>query len=351
MSRSGPGSAPADPEIDLSVVVPIYNEEESIRQLLKEIDAALLPLGRSYEIVLVDDGSSDASWERIVDARTSHPRLRAIRLASNHGQTPALMAGFEASRGKYLITLDGDLQNDPADIPKLLAKLEDGFEIVSGWRKSRQDRLMSRRLPSVVANACARRMTGLTIHDNGCALKAYRGDVVRSISLYSDFHRFIVPLAQMGGARVTEVETNHRARVYGHSKYGLDRTLKVAADLFTLVMVTRYSHRPLSWFLLFLTPMALLALAALIWSAILYASYPGAPLLVPFGASVVLSQSALAILGYGLFAERIRQLAPRRGRRAGTRILAEVMGPQGAGTLLIHSRGIKTIFKSGDGSQ
>jgi hypothetical protein len=151
----------------------------------------------------------------------------------------------------------------------------------------------------------------------------------------------------MGGARVTEVETNHRARVFGHSKYGLDRTFKVAADLFTLVMVTRYSHRPLSWFLLFGIPMAILALFALIWAGILFAQ-PGAPLLVPFGATVVLTQSLLAILGYGLFAERIRHLAPRRGRRAGTRILAEVMGPEGSGTLLIHSRGIKTIYKSGD---
>lgn len=315
----------ADP-IGVSVVVPIYNEAESIPHLLAEIDAALRPTGRTFEVILIDDGSTDGSWAAIREGRRLHPELVGIQLLTNRGQTAALMAGFHASRGEAVVTLDGDLQNDPADIPKLLDKLEEGYEIVSGWRRRRKDKLLSRRFPSVVANRLARWLTGITIHDNGCALKAYRGGVLRSVSLYSEFHRFIVPLAQMGGGRVAEVETNHRARRFGSSKYGLTRVLKVAADLMTLIMVTRYSDRLLLWFLLFAVPFLVLGLAAGVWAIAAVAGNPdGPPPLVATGSCLLLFQAFLAIVGYGLFAERIRHLAGGRDRGPG-RVLATVCG-------------------------
>src|SRR5690606_14964915 len=186
---SNPPADPRSDEIEISVVVPVFNESESIPRLLQEIDAALGPTGRTYEVIVVDDGSTDDSWKLLRELAPKHPRLHAIRLASNCGQTPALMAGFDASSGKTVVTLDGDLQNDPADIPRLVAKLDEGYEIVSGWRRRRQDKMITRRVPSIIANRISRFITGVTIHDNGCALKAYRGQVLRSVSLYSDFHR------------------------------------------------------------------------------------------------------------------------------------------------------------------
>ena len=342
-------------EIEISVVVPIFNECESIPRLLQEIDAALGPTGRAFEVILVDDGSTDDSWSLLRDLAPRHPRLHAIRLASNCGQTPALMAGFDASSGRTVVTLDGDLQNDPADIPRLVAKLDEGYEIVSGWRRHRQDKMVTRRIPSIIANRISRFITGVTIHDNGCALKAYRGQVLRSVSLYSDFHRFIVPLAQMGGARVAEIETGHRARQFGKSKYGLERTVKVAADLLTLYMVTRYSHYPIRWFLQCAAPIALLAGLATLWAASIWLSGGVQPspleasssetMLVPIASVVLLWQAMFAIVGYGLFAERIRHLAPRRSRRVRGRILATLWRDGGESTLLVHEQGVQSVSR------
>jgi glycosyltransferase involved in cell wall biosynthesis len=344
-------------EIEISIVVPMFNESESIPRLLEELDAALGPTGRAYEMILVDDGSTDDSWNRLRELAPRYPRLHAIRLASNCGQTPALMAGFDASRGRTVVTLDGDLQNDPADIPRLVDKLDEGYEIVSGWRRQRQDKMVTRRIPSIIANRISRFITGVSIHDNGCALKAYRGQVLRSVSLYSDFHRFIVPLAQMGGARVAEIETGHRARRFGKSKYGLERTVKVAADLLTLYMVTRYSQYPIRWFLQCAAPIALLLGLATYWAISVWLSRgsnvipPGAEsvrtLLVPIAAVVLLTQAMLAILGYGFFAERIRHLAPRRSRRVRGRILATLSRDGGEATLLIHEQGVQSVTRKG----
>lgn len=329
-TRSSPriGALVRTGTVDISVVVPVYNEVESIPELVAQVEAALDPLDATYELIVVDDGSRDGTWVALSALRAAHPRLVAIRLAVNRGQTPALMAGFDASRGRYVVTLDGDLQNDPADIPELLAELERGYEIVSGWRRKRKDGLLLRRVPSIAANWISRRLTGLAIHDNGCALKAYRGEVLRSVSLYSEFHRFIVPLAQMGGARVSEVVTNHRPRLYGRSKYGLGRVLRVFADLVTLHMVTRYSHQLLVWFLLFAIPLAGLAAVFLVWVGhILVGNTPG-PVLVPVAGTVLLFQAALGALAYGFFAERIRFYAPTRGR-TGSRLVATVGSPGG----------------------
>jgi glycosyltransferase involved in cell wall biosynthesis len=336
--------------VDISVVVPVYNEVESIPELVAQVEAVLDPLGSSYELILVDDGSTDDSWAELSRLRSAHPRMVAIRLAANRGQTPALMAGFDASRGRVVVTLDGDLQNDPADIPRLLEELDRGYEIVSGWRKKRQDGLLLRRVPSIVANWISRRVTGLTIHDNGCALKAYRGEVLRSVSLYSEFHRFIVPLAQMGGARVSEVETNHRARVYGHSKYGLGRVLRVLADLTTLLMVTRYSHQLVVWFLLFAIPIFGLAVVFAIWVGHILVGNASGPLVVPVAGTVLLFHSALAAAGYGLFAERIRFLAPTR-QRTRSRIVATVTGVTGEGIVLLHGSESRRVWRYGSRSR
>ena len=327
---------------ELSVVVPIFNEEDSVPRLIEELVRALRPTGRTFEIVLVDDGSTDKSWELIAAHRETVPELTGVKLSANRGQTPALMAGLQSSRGEIVVTMDGDLQNDPADIPQLLAKLEEGYEIVSGWRKSRKDKLLSRRFPSVVANRLTRWLTGITIHDNGCALKAYRGSLVRSVELYSDFHRFIVPLAQMGGARVAEVVTNHRARQFGSSKYGLSRIFKVMADLLTLIMVTRYSGRLMVWFLLFALPFFILSQAAFAWTAVVVLQAPETPLLVPMGSSVLLFQCFLGIIGYGFFAERIRHLAVT-GRSPSERMVGQVSTPLGEATVMFRNNRMQRL--------
>ncbi|MBD3161744.1 MAG: glycosyltransferase [Candidatus Eisenbacteria bacterium] len=316
--------APA--RFDLSVVIPVYNEEESIPRLVEELRGALEPLDRTFEILLIDDGSSDDSWRAIRDAAAGYAPVRGIRLTRNFGQTGALMAGIDLSEGEIVVTMDGDLQNDPADIPMLVAKIEEGYEIVTGWRKRRQDRWFTRKLPSRVANWMVRKATGVTIRDQGCALKAYRGRVIRNVSLYSDFHRFIVPLTQMGGARIAEVETHHRPRRFGRSKYGLGRTLRVLADLTTLLMITRFSDRLFLWFFLFAVPPLLLGVLATIWM-ILVALSPYESMLVPIGSAVLMLQTVFAVGAFGLLAEKIRQLAPLR-RRRGDRVLAMRIDPR-----------------------
>jgi glycosyltransferase involved in cell wall biosynthesis len=319
----------------LSIVVPVFNERDSIRPLLREVRDAVSGFQPRFEVILIDDGSTDGTWGAIRDAGPAYPELVALRLASNCGQTAALMAGIRESRGEIVVTMDGDLQNDPRDIPRLVEKLDEGYEIVSGWRRHRQDTLIGRRIPSRIANAMTRRVTGVPIHDQGCSLKAYRGRVLRSISLYSDFHRFVVPLTQMGGARVAEVETNHRARSYGRSKYGLGRTFKVMADLATLFMITRFLDRLLPWFLAFATPPFLLALAATAWTIHLALTRPDASLTVPIGSALLLYHASLSIVVSGLLAERVRLLVPRGGRPA-RRILASAMAPnEGVTTTLL----------------
>lgn len=333
------------PRPAVSVVIPVFDEDGSIEQLTNEVHAALAALEGEYEILFVDDGSRDATWEKITGQARLSPRVTGLRLSRNFGQTAALRAGIERSRGRTVVTMDGDLQNDPADIPRLLSKLEDGFEIVSGWRRRRQDRFLSRRFPSLLANALVRRLTRLSIHDQGCSLKAYQGDLLRSSALYSDFHRFIVPLTQVGGARVGEVETHHRARTYGRSKYGLGRTFRVLADLVTLTMVTRFADRLLLWFLAFAVIPLSLAMVSFLWTlhAVLQPTSTG--MLVPAGAFVLLTQSVLAIFFQGLLAERIRQFAPSH-RPAARRVVATVTDTErGPGrTFLIRGGKAEAIF-------
>ena len=231
----------------LSVIAPLYNESENVRPLVEWIVQALESYIGTYEIILVDDGSRDATWNEIL-AAAADPRVRGLRLGANVGQTAAMMAGFDNAKGDVIVSLDGDLQNDPRDIPALVSKLDEGYDLVCGWRQRRQDKLLLRKVPSWLANRLIRRLTGVPITDNGCSLKAYRRDLLRRISLYAEQHRFIPALSASVGARITEMPVRHHARRFGESKYGISRTLKVLVDLITLKMITTFRSRPLLGF-------------------------------------------------------------------------------------------------------
>ena len=234
--------------MDISVVVPVLNEEETIPSLHQRLSEALEHTGRSYEIIVIDDGSTDRSFEILKTLQAGDEHLRVVRFRRNYGQTAAFAAGFDRAQGDVVITIDADLQNDPADIPALLAKLDEGYDVVSGWRANRQDRFLDRRLPSIVANGLIRWATGVHIHDYGCSLKAYRREVLADVQLYGELHRFLPALAQAAGARVTEIPVTHYPRRFGKSKYGLSRTLKVMLDILVVRFLMSYSTRPIHIF-------------------------------------------------------------------------------------------------------
>ena len=234
--------------IHLSIVVPVYNEVENVEELCERIHEALQPLKLLYEVVLVDDGSTDGTWEKLVELARKFPCLHLIRLRANFGQTAAMSAGFKNSEGDVIITLDADLQNDPADIPLLLERLTDEIDAVSGWRKDRKDPFISRRLPSMMANALISRITGVPLHDYGCTLKAYRRDVIQDVQLYGEMHRFIPALVSWVGGKVGEVVVRHHPRRFGTSKYGISRTFRVILDLMTVKFLLQYSRGPMQIF-------------------------------------------------------------------------------------------------------
>lgn len=237
---------PEPPEV--SVVVPMLNEEESVLPLVRRVREALGP-EMSWELIIVDDGSTDSTPEVARNLSREDPRIRLLRLSRNYGQSTAMQAGFDHVRGKIVVTMDGDLQNDPEDIPGLVAKLEEGFDLVAGYRLRRKDRFVTRKVPSWVANHIIRWVTGVAIRDNGCSLKAYRRDLLRHMRLYSDLHRFIPAMAAgMAGARIVEVPVRHHPRVAGESKYGLTRIFRVLADLLTIKMIRSFRDKPLSLF-------------------------------------------------------------------------------------------------------
>jgi len=259
--------------IEISVTAPIYNEEENIELFCGKMHEAMSALGRSYEVILVDDGSTDRSWAVMVEMARKYPHIRLLRFGRNFGQTAAISAGFRESKGKIVITVDADLQNDPADIPKLLARMGEGFDVVSGWRRHRKDPFLSRRLPSIMANALISRITGVWLHDYGCTLKAYRRDVVKNVHLYGEMHRFIPALARWVGASIAEVEVGHHPRRFGKSKYGMSRTVRVILDLVTVKFLMDYSKGPIQMFgkigLIFAVP-GVVVLLALVLGNILY---------------------------------------------------------------------------------
>ena len=231
--------------VALSIVVPIYNEEESLPFLVNQLLEVLQPMEENFELVLVNDGSLDNSAEVIRQLSFEIPELVGVLLRKNYGQTAAMAAGFDISSGEIVVTLDGDLQNDPADIPLLVNKIRDGFDLVSGWRYRRQDAAISRKLPSKIANRLIGKVTGVRLNDYGCSLKAYRKEVLTDMRLYGELHRFLPVLANIEGARITEVKVNHRARQFGSSKYGIDRTFRVLMDLLTVWFMNRFLTRPM----------------------------------------------------------------------------------------------------------
>ena len=237
-----------DTQLTVSLVIPLYNERANIEALFTELVRAIDPVPAVQEVILVDDGSTDGGHELLEKLPGRDPRFHIIRLRRNFGQTAAFSAGFDYSQGDVIITMDGDLQNDPADIPKLLAELSQGYDIVSGWRVERQDKFFSRRLPSILANRLISRSTGVTLHDYGCSLKAYRREVLDNTRLYGELHRFIPALASVMGVTISEVAVNHRPRLRGRSKYGLGRTLRVLLDLLTVKFLLTYGTRPMQLF-------------------------------------------------------------------------------------------------------
>ncbi len=234
--------------VEISVVIPLYDEEENVPPLLAELFAALRSLGRSFEVVCVDDGSRDGTFAALARAARAEPALRVLRFRRNFGQTAAMSAGIEAARGDVIVPMDGDLQNDPADIGRLLAELARGHDVVSGWRKERKDREMGRKLPSRIANRLISSISGVRLHDYGCSLKAYRREVLDGVRLYGEMHRFIPIYASWQGARVTELVVNHRPRHAGRSKYGLGRTLKVVLDLLVVKFLASFLASPIYLF-------------------------------------------------------------------------------------------------------
>jgi glycosyltransferase involved in cell wall biosynthesis len=232
----------------ISVVVPVYNEEESVAELVDKVARSLAP--REFELIVIDDGSRDGTANALERLAESRSWLRPLYLIRNYGQSAALQAGFDAARGDIVVTLDGDLQNDPADIPALLQMLETqpDIDVISGWRKDRQDRTVSRRIPSMIANFIISRVTGVKLHDYGCALKLYRAQVIRDLKVYGELHRFIPALAADVGAKIVEVPVRHHARARGQSKYGIDRTFRVILDLMWVKFLMRFLHRPLQAF-------------------------------------------------------------------------------------------------------
>ena len=324
----------ASPE--LSVVVPLFNEEASVPHLVRQLLAALRPLGRSFELVLVDDGSRDGTAPVLRDLCGSVSELVAVVLRRNYGQTAAMAAGFDVSRGAVIITLDGDLQNDPADIPTLLEQLEQGqLDLVSGWRHQRQDNTVSRLLPSLLANRLIAGVTGVRLHDYGCSLKAYRREVLADLNLYGELHRFLPALAFIEGARIGEVKVNHHPRRYGRSKYGIDRTFRVLMDLLTVWFMKRFLTRPMHVFgfagLLTLGA----GLALLLWligeKLVLGTDIGDRPLLLM---AVLAILSGVQLFGFGLLAElQMRTYHESQGRPI-YRVRATVRGEPGdrAGT-------------------
>ena len=236
-------SLPDRPEI--SVFLPVYNEEPNLRPLHAKMDQALEKLGRSAEIIYVDDGSSDGSLKVLRDLAELDDRVRVVALRRNYGQTAAMSAGIDAARGNVLIPMDADLQNDPADIVRLLDKLDEGYEVVSGWRKNRQDKWITRKIPSMIANKLISWIGGVPLHDYGCSLKAYRREALKDVRLYGEMHRFIPIYASWAGARVSEIPVEHHPRTMGKSKYGLSRTLKVVFDLMTIKFMASYQTKPI----------------------------------------------------------------------------------------------------------
>ena len=311
----------------LSVVIPVYNEEENVQLLHESLRKALDPLGQEYEILFVDDGSTDGTLAILEEIQAKDERTVVLSLRRNFGQTAAFAAGFDFSRGDVVVTMDGDLQNDPADIPKLLELIKD-HDLVSGWRKNRKDPFFSRRLPSIMANWLISKVTGVNLHDYGCSLKAYRRDVIKNLKLYGEMHRFIPAVASWYGVRVAEVETVHHPRLRGKSKYGISRTVKVVLDLITVKFLQSFSTKPIQFF----GPFGILS-GFLGFLILLYLSFDklmwgrdigGRPLLL-LGALLIIV--GIQLIGMGLLGEMLVRVY-HESQKKPIYVIKKILGPE-----------------------
>ncbi|MEO8038794.1 MAG: glycosyltransferase family 2 protein [Betaproteobacteria bacterium] len=323
------------PGVQVSIVIPIYNEADNLADLVTQVHDAIAPTGRSFELICVDDGSRDGSARKLESLALERPWLKPVYLIRNYGQSTALQAGFDVAEGDYVVTLDGDLQNDPADMPRLLDHLEANadVDVISGWRKDRHDAAISRKVPSMIANGLISRVTGVKLHDYGCALKLYRGRVIRDLRLYGELHRFIPALAAEVGAKIIEVPVRHHARTRGVSKYGIDRTFRVLLDLLWIKFLLRFLHRPIHAFGGVGLTFGSIGVLILVWLSfdklMLHHDIGGRPLLL-LGVMMVLI--GLQLVATGVLGEMLTRIyhepqgraqymtraAPRPAARAGT---------------------------------
>lgn len=289
-----------DTSLPLSLIIPAYDEEDNVAPLYQAIMSHMPALGHDFEVVFVDDGSQDRTFERLRQLAARDPRVRVVKLRRNYGQTPAMVAGIDHARGDILITMDADLQNDPADIGLLLEKIGEGYDIVVGWRRRRRDRWLSRRLPSVVANQLIALVTGVRVRDNGCTLKAFRADLIRSVPLYGEMHRFIPAMTSIAGCRLAEVAVSHHPRRFGQSKYGLSRIYKVCLDLMAIKTLLLFSRQPLFCFLSSAAVAGALCLMALAWTLHLVASTGAVAATVAMGITFLFGSLAIFLVLAGL---------------------------------------------------
>lgn len=304
-------------KIFCSVVIPVMNEEENVPLLHQSISEVMQAWGRPYEIVIVDDGSTDRTFPLLQAIAQRDPNLRVVKFRRNFGQSAAMGAGFEHARGDVVVTMDGDLQNDPKDIPMVVAELEKGYEVVSGWRKNRKDKLIIRKVPSKIANRLIRKTTQVTLHDTGCSLKAYSRDVVNKISLYGELHRFIPALARVEGARIGEVVVNHHERKFGQSKYNLTRTFRVIMDLTTLNLLLKYLTKPLHFFGALTLLFNALGLGTLLYSTLRIAQdrVSTEELNVLMSLGFLLIAAGINFLLFGLIANMVVKTGKKRDER------------------------------------
>jgi glycosyltransferase involved in cell wall biosynthesis len=288
--------------MDLSIIVPLYNEEESVTPMYEAITQSVDRMGVDYEILFVDDGSKDETVAVASKLAAIDKRLRIIKFRRNYGQTPAMAAGIDNARGKTLVTMDGDLQNDPDDIPMLVTKLNEGFDIVVGWRHNRQDKLITRKIPSKIANWLIGKITGVPIKDNGCSLKAYRADVIKKIPLYSEMHRFIPAMTSLAGTKIAEVKVKHHARAFGESKYGLNRIYKVFVDLISIKTILFSFSNPLLVFSIGSALAALIGFIALLAGIFHDGSTPS---LVFYSVGLLYGSLATTLLLWGLLGQLV----------------------------------------------
>jgi glycosyltransferase involved in cell wall biosynthesis len=296
----------------LSVIVPFFNEEDSIGPMHAAIVKAVEPLGVTFEMVFVDDGSRDSTALKGEEIARRDPRVRFVKFRRNYGQTAAMAAGIEHARGDILITMDGDLQNDPADVELFLAKMAEGYDIVVGWRFKRQDKLVSRKIPSKIANWLIGKVTGVPITDNGCSLKAFRATLIKNIPLYSEMHRFIPAMASIAGPRIAEIKVRHHARQFGKSKYGLSRVYKVLLDLMVIKTVASFTSRPLLWFSMLCVPLAIIGFAALAVGLIAGVPANGHMLLPLTGAGIIFLMAVVTLIASGTLGELVYKLGDVR---------------------------------------